>query len=104
MRKLKIGLALGMLLMLAVSCAADQVLPGVAVFSPGLVRLSEKMQESPAVHMEAEMSVSDAFYVRDTSVLSEMLSGTTFVYDGVQGESGPNDRLKIVRGGGRNAL
>lgn len=100
MRKLNIALALGMLLVtMAASCAAEQVLPGVAVFSPGLVRLSEKMQEGPAVHMEAGISVSDAFYVRDTSVLDEMLSGTTFVYDSVQGEQEPSDRLRIVRGG-----
>ena len=81
----------------AAASSAEQQLPGVEVFSPGLVRLSEKMREDPAVHMEAALSVSDAFYVRDTSVLSAMLEGTTIVYDGAQGEHGPVDRIAIVR-------
>lgn len=100
MKALKITLALAALLLaMAVSGAAEQLLPGVSVFSPGLVRLSEKIQEDPAVHMQAGLSVADAFYVRDTSVLEEMLKGTTFIYDGVQGEDGPADRLEIVREG-----
>ena len=99
MQKIKsIALAALMMALLAASALA-QTLPGVDVFSPGLVRLGEKMEEDPAVHMEAQLTVENAFYVRDTSVLSAMLEGTTLVYDGAQGENGPVDRLQIVRGG-----
>ena len=100
MKALKTTLMLAALLLATVAGGAgEQLLPGVEVFSPGLVRLGERMQEAPAVHMEAGISVADAFYVRDTSVLGEMLEGTTLIYDGVQGENGPADRLEIVRGG-----
>ncbi len=99
MMRLKIALAALMLTALAALGAAEQLLPGIDVFSPGLVRLSERMKDDPAVHMEASLAVSDAFYVRDTSVLSAMLEGTTLVYDGAQGADGPIDRLQIVRGG-----
>ena len=102
MKVLKIVLALGMLLLvllMAFSCAAEQALPGVEVFSPGLVRLSEKMKEEPAVHMEAGISVADAFYVRDTSVLSAMLEGTAFIYDAAPSRQGYAEQLLITREG-----
>lgn len=90
---------LALLMTTICACALAQQLPGVDVFSPGLMRLSERMQENPAVHMEAELSVSDAFYVRDTSVLREMLEGTQFVYDGAGIGESRLEQLKIVRGG-----
>jgi len=99
MKTLRMTLMALLFMLVGAASLAEQLLPGVNVFSPGLVRLSGKMQEAPAVHMEAELSVSDAFYVRDTSVLSAMLDGTTLVYDGAQGENGPIDRLRIIRGG-----
>lgn len=98
MKTNRIALAALMLALLAASGVAEQTLPGIDVFSPGLVRLAEKMKEEPAVHMEAALSVTDAFYVRDTSVLSAMLDGTAIVYDGAPGENGFAERLQIVRG------
>ncbi|MBR5224240.1 MAG: hypothetical protein IKV90_01070 [Clostridia bacterium] len=98
MKTIRIALVSLMLVLLTAAGMAEQMLPGVDVFSPGLIRLAEKMKDNPPVHMEAELSVANAFYVRDTSVLSAMLEGTTIVYDGAQGENGPVDRLRIVRG------
>ena len=99
MQKIQSILLAALMMALLASGALAQTLPGVDVFSPGLVRLGEKMKEDPAVHMEAQLTVENAFYVRDTSVLSAMLEGTTLVYDGAKGENGPIDRLQIVREG-----
>ena len=87
-----------LLLVLAFSCAQAQVLPDIDVFSPGLMRLSEKMAQEPVVHMEAELSAVDAFHARDLSVLSAMLKGTALIYDGVGGDDRA-DSLRIERGG-----
>ena len=97
--KIKATALLLLAALLAAPCAMAQQLPGIDVFSPGLVQLAEKMKENPAVHMEAGLTVTDAFTVRDTSVFSAMLEGTTIVYDGTQGENGPADRIAIVRSG-----
>ena len=99
MKTIRIALVSLMLVLLTAAGMAEQTLPGIDIFSPGLIRLAEKMKDNPAVHMEAELSVTDAFYVRDTSVLSAMLEGTTIVYDGAQEESDHAERLQIVRGG-----
>ena len=94
------GIALlALLLALTASCALAQTLPGVDVFSPGLVRLSEKMAGNPAVHMEATLSAADAFHTRDLSVLGSMLDGSAFIYDGAQQNGEWTDRLAITRGG-----
>ena len=87
-----------LVLMLTVSCALAQQLPDIDVFSPGLIRLSEKMAQEPPVHMEAELSAVDAFYVRDLSVFSSMLAGTKMIYDAAPGAA-YTDRLRIEREG-----
>ena len=50
------------------------------------------------MHMEAELSVVDAFYTRDLSVLSSMLAGTKMIYDAAPGGV-YTDSLRIERGG-----
>lgn len=92
-------MALALMLTLAAGCALAQQLPGVDVFSPGLVRLSEKMAENPAVHMEATLSAENTFLVRDLSVFSAMLDGTLIIYDGAVQPEGWTDSLRIERGG-----
>ncbi len=97
------ALALGAMAALGAQAMAEQSLPGIALFSPGLARLSERMEQHPAVMAEATFTVEDAYYARDLSVLSAMLEGTTFRYDGVDG----SESLTIARGDqtlGRYAL
>ncbi|MBQ2990365.1 MAG: hypothetical protein IJD60_03630 [Clostridia bacterium] len=89
-----IAAALLWALMLAGAMASAQTLPDNSLFSPGLVRLAEKMRENPAVTAEAQISISDAYYARDLSVLARMLEGTVFRYAGDE----TADRLTIVRG------
>ncbi|MBP3655645.1 MAG: hypothetical protein J6K32_03010 [Clostridia bacterium] len=84
-------LALCLWLLCASACA--QTLPGLDCFSPGLVLLDEK--EGAPVHAQAQISIGKAMYARDTSVLSSMLEGTAFLYDGEPGA----DRLTLVRDG-----
>ena len=88
--------ALALCTMLLIGCAAAQPLPDNAVFSPGLKRLSQAMAGDPVVTAQAQVSVEDAFYARDLSVLSAMLEGTTLRY---QGGGGAAERLFIERGG-----
>lgn len=77
------------------SCAlAEQILPDNDVFSPGLIRLSEKMAQQQAVTAEASFFVEDAYYARDLSVLNSMLEGTIFRYE----DSGDGEKLEIARG------
>lgn len=95
MIKKRVGALLLTVLLGAASCAFSQTLPGVAVFSPGLVRLSEKMAENPAVQAEAEITVDHALYARDLSLLKSMLEGTIFRYAGDQ----ETERLIIERSG-----
>lgn len=94
----KILLAALVILLFASSALAQQ-LPGVDVFSPGLVRLSEKMAQSPAVHMEATLSADSAFLVRDLSLFSTLLDGAVITYDGAMQEDEWTDSLRIDRGG-----
>jgi len=75
------------------ACATAQTLPSNEIFSPGLVRLSDKMGENPPVRAQAQVTIDDAFYARDLSLLSAMLEGTAFEYEG----DGNGDRLTIVR-------
>ena len=96
---MKRGFAVALAALLAALCmpAAAQTLPGIDCFSPGLVRVSEAMASQDALRVEAQFSVEDALYARDLSVLREMISGATFVYEGFGGEDGA-DRLRIERG------
>ena len=88
-------------LMLALCCLASgalsQTLPGVEVFSPGLVQLCRKAGDGEPVAMRATMTAADIAYARDLSVLGSMLSGTTFEYAGWGGFRQGGDRLSIVK-------
>lgn len=88
-------LLLALLLMLLCRAAAAQTLPGIECFSPGLVRLSALEAQGAPVRAQAEFTVQQAMHARDLSVLSAMLSGTTFGYEGVPGA----ERLSIERDG-----
>lgn len=79
------------------SAALGQTLPGVEVFSPGLVRLCEMAGSGEPVAMSATMTAADIAYARDLSVLASMLSGTTFDYAGWGGFAQGGDRLSIVK-------
>lgn len=94
MKKRVCMLLLAALLLLCLPAAALE-LPSVECFSPGLIRLSEAMRSQGAVSAEAELTVENAFYARDLSLLKALLSGTTFRYDAAEG----TDRLTIVRDG-----
>lgn len=83
------------MLLLAASCAGAQTLPGIDCFSPGLVRLNGTMKENPPVSVQAAVSVDNAAYARDLSVLRAMLSGTTLCYESETGA----ESLSIVRDG-----
>ena len=97
---MKRGFAAALAALLVGLCmpALSQTLPDIDCFSPGLVRVSEKLAAQETLRVEAQFSVSDALYARDLSVFSEMLSGATFVYEGVGAEGGA-DRLLIGRDG-----
>ena len=88
-------------LMLALCCLASgalsQTLPGVEVFSPGLVQLCRKAGDGEPVAMRATMTAADIAYARDLSVLGSMLSGTTFEYAGWGGFEQGGDRLSIIK-------
>jgi len=94
MKKRICALALSVAALLGGCALAEQTLPSNDVFSPGLIRLSERMAQQPAVTAEAEFSVEDAFYARDLSVLGSMLEGTTFRYE----DLGEGEKLTIARG------
>jgi len=91
--KKRVLAALMLVMLLAAYAACAQTLPSNAVFSPGLIRLAELEREG--VHMEAEIDVDKAMYARDLSVLSDMLSGATFIYDGSQA----GETLRIEKDG-----
>ena len=97
--KKRLMAALGLAMCLLASWASAQTLPSVEVFSPGLVRLSEKLGEGEPVQMRATMTATDMLYARDLSVLSSMLSGTQFVYDGWGSAAQGSDRFAIERDG-----
>ena len=95
--KKRLMIALMLALCCLAACAAGQTLPGVEVFSPGLVRLCEKTGDGEQVQMQATMTAANIAYARDLSVLSSMLSGTTFEYAGWGGFAQGGDRLSIVK-------
>ena len=93
-----------MLMLAAALCglavgAAAQTLPGVEVFSPGLVRAEEKAGGGERIAMQAEMTAADIAYARDLSVLGSMLSGMTFDYAGWGSLLQGGDRLALVKNG-----
>lgn len=97
--KLRLFMALLLALMLSACAAAAQTLPGVDVFSPGLVRVSEKLAAGESVQMQAQLSVENMAYARDLSLLKAMLSGATFRYAGEGGAVSGSDSLTVERGG-----
>ena len=88
-----------LLAMAFASTASAQTLPGVEVFSPGLVRVSEKLGCGERVEMTAELRAEDMFYARDLSVLGAMLDGTTLAYEGVGTSAAGSDQMTLSRGG-----
>ena len=93
--KHKIFAFLALLLTLAAACAGAQQRPSVGCFSPGLVRVSEKMKENPTVSADVTLTVENAFYARNLSVLKKMLEGTTLRVWGDDARGG----LTLERGG-----
>ena len=55
--KHKIFAFLALLLTLAAACAGAQQCPSVGCFSPGLMRVSEKMKENPTVSADVKLTV-----------------------------------------------
>ena len=70
--KHKIFAFLALLLTLTAACAGAQQHPSVGCFSPGLMRVSEKMKENPTVSADVTLTVENAFYARNLSVLKKM--------------------------------
>ncbi|MFR8177783.1 MAG: hypothetical protein ACLVB5_12205 [Christensenellales bacterium] len=93
--KHKIFAFLALLLTLTAACAGAQQRPSVGCFSPGLVRVSEKMKENPTVSADVTLTVENAFYARNLSVLKKMLEGTTLRVWGDDARGG----LTLERGG-----
>ena len=92
----KIGiLPVLLLLIMTAACACAQELPGVDCFSPGLIKLNERMKQGQAVSAEATLTVENAFYARNLSVFKTLLDGTTFKYRG----DGETDELTLSREG-----
>ena len=88
-----------LLAMAFASTASAQTLPGVEVFSPGLIRVSEKLGRGERLEMTAELDAEDMFYARDLSVLGAMLDGTTLAYEGVGTIAAGSDQMTLSRGG-----
>lgn len=82
-------------LMLLGHAAAEQLLPDIACFSPGLLRVSELEAARAPVAAEAEAHIDSAMYARDLSVLASMLSGATIRYEGTE----EAERLSILKEG-----
>lgn len=91
--------AAALLLCLAASVAHAQTLPGIGVFSPGLMRVGEKLAAGERVEATAQMDAQDFFYARNLTLLSAMLEGTTFTYAGEGTAQTGSDSLLIERGG-----
>ena len=91
--KHKILACLALVMTLIAACAGAQQLPSVSCFSPGLLRVSGL--ENPAVSIDAALTVENAMYARNLSVLQAMLDGTSFR---VQADD-KTGTLSIVRGG-----
>jgi len=93
--KWKAAAAAVWVLVLLMSGAAAQTLPGIDCFSPGLARLSRLEAQGAPVTAQASVTIDKAMYARDLSVLADMLSGMTFAYAG----AGDEERLTLLRGG-----
>ena len=76
--KYKLGAVLALVMVLLAACAGAQQLPGISCFSPGLMQVSEKLREDAVLGIDAELTVENAFYARNLSVLQAMLEGANF--------------------------
>lgn len=99
MKKRLFASLLALLIVLGAASAAGQTLPGLDCFSPGLVKLHERLLDQPALSMTAEVTVDQALYARDLSVLTAMLDGTTIDYEGNGDAQTGTDCLRILRQG-----
>ena len=97
--KKRLMMAVVFLLCMGFACATGQTLPGVEVFSPGLIRLSDMLGRGERVEMTAQLSANDVAYARDVSVLQAMLSGAELAYEGGGTLESGADRLSIAREG-----
>ena len=91
--KHKTLVCLALAMMLIAACASAQQLPSVNCFSPGLLKVNGL--ENAAVSIDAALTVENAMYARNLSVLQAMLDGTNFH---VQAD-GKTGTLSIARGG-----
>lgn len=91
--KHKTLVCLALAMMLIAACASAQQLPSVNCFSPGLLKVNGL--ENSAVSIDAALTVENAMYARNLSVLQAMLDGTNFR---VQAD-GKTGTLSIARGG-----
>ena len=91
--KHKTLVCLALVMMLIAACASAQQLPSVNCFSPGLLKVNGL--ENSAVSIDAALTVENAMYARNLSVLQAMLDGTNFR---VQAD-GKTGTLSIARGG-----
>lgn len=74
--KHKTLVCLALAMMLIAACASAQQLPSVNCFSPGLLKVNGL--ENSAVSIDAALTVENAMYARNLSVLQAMLDGTNF--------------------------
>ena len=95
--KHKTLVCLALAMMLIAACASAQQLPSVNCFSPGLLKVNGL--ENSAVSIDAALTVENAMYARNLSVLQAMLDGTNFR---VQAD-GKTGTLSIARGGESDA-
>ena len=72
--KHKTLVCLALAMMLIAACASAQQLPSVNCFSPGLLKVNGL--ENSAVSIDAALTVENAMYARNLSVLQAMLDGT----------------------------
>ena len=95
MKKRWVAAAAVLLMMLCAAGAGALELPDTACFSPGLAAARDAARAGEGIHVSASVRVDSALYARDLSVLSAMLEGTQFIYDGAE----DRDALTIMRGG-----
>lgn len=93
--KYKLGAVLALAMVLLAACAGAQQLPGISCFSPGLMQVSEKLREDAVLGIDAELTVENAFYARNLSVLQAMLEGANFHVEAGGGTSA----LTLLRNG-----
>ncbi len=93
--KYKLGAVLALVMVLFAACAGAQQLPSISCFSPGLIQVSEKLRENPTISMDAELTVENAFYARNLSVLQAMLEGAVFHVEA----DGATSELTLSRNG-----